>query len=79
MRKSDGTEIFGLTLLDVYECPYCNDIHSDWYALVFDTETKKPRFGVCQCTDSESVEDSPFRGYPLSDIVGHIFDMGFIY
>ena len=70
-----GVHIFGLELLDVHEpCKSCDDVTSEWTALVIDTYSKTVTLDFCEkCLDSESVEDSRYRGKPLKSILSLIY------
>lgn len=69
-----GVHIFGIELLDVHEpCKCCGDVSTEWVALVVDTQSNIITLNICrECLDSDSVQDSHYRGKPLKSILSLI-------
>lgn len=66
-----GIHIFGIELLNVHEpCKCCGDVSTEWIALVVDTKSDIVTLNLCQeCLDSDSVQNSRYRGKPLKSIL----------
>lgn len=74
-HKEDGTHIFGIYLLHMYEpCECCGDVVSEWIAITVNPIQRKIGYGVEKCHDYESVEDSSYRGesfYEVKTLINH--------
>ena len=68
--EGHGVHIFGIDLLSVYQpCKCCGDVTTEWIALVVDTKSNIVTLNLCrECLDSDSVQDSHFRGKPLKSV-----------
>ena len=66
-----GIHIFGIELLNVHEpCKCCGDVTTEWIALVVDTKSNIVTLDLCrECLDSDSVQNSRYRGKPLKSIL----------
>lgn len=66
-----GIHIFGIELLNVHEpCKCCGDVSTEWIALVVDTKSDIVTLNLCrECLDSDSVQNSRYRGKPLKSIL----------
>ena len=65
-HTEDGTDIFGLELVDMHEpCVCCGDVITEWLAFHINLEKRSIGYGCVTCHDYESVKDSLYRGNSL--------------
>ena len=66
-----GVHIFAIEFLDRHEPRrFRSEVISEWIALVVDTASNIVTFRLARrCRDSDSVQDSHFRGKPLKSIL----------
>ena len=66
----DGTHVFCLEIVAMPEkCHECNNIVSEWLAIVVNTDLKVFDIGYVRCDSINRVADSSYRGFTLHEVV----------